>query len=200
MSATTWSWCTAGTLAQWLGEVDSGRRALFAQVHDELLEPTTLSTLRLAASLRHRLPDVSLLAAASPAAVAALASALLAPATAGPGEAEPAISLPAHPEYSPRLSFVFNRMGTPAFQPEARARLGSVLRHLFTPDAEATDGGAAADGTGSGALPAAPPAAPPYVGLLPDRSCGSHGCASHTGCRRRALSRRVEQARCQTTA
>ena len=92
-------------------------------VHDVQLDPLSLRTLRVAQMLRHRLPDISHLALASPAAVAAITAS--AAAVSADVDCSPVV------EYSPRLAFVFNRMPSSAFAPTQQATLHAVLQRLF---------------------------------------------------------------------
>ena len=96
-------------------------------VHDVQLDPLGLRTLRLAQLLRHRLPDLSSLALATPPAAAVAATMSSADAE---RQAEAAATVV---EYSPRLAFVFNRMPPAAFVPGQQANLQTVLRRLFPP-------------------------------------------------------------------
>ena len=118
-------------------------------VHDVQLDPLGLRTLRLAQLLRHRLPDLSNLALATPQAAAVAATMSSADAE---RQAEAAATVV---EYSPRLAFVFNRMPPAAFAPGQQATLRTVLRRLFpsTVQAEAQSAVAsarAAKGEGGG--------------------------------------------------
>ena len=118
-------------------------------MHDVQLDPLGLRTLRLAQLLRHRLPDLSNLALATPQAAAVAATMSSADAE---RQAEAAATVV---EYSPRLAFVFNRMPPAAFAPGQQATLRTVLRRLFpsTVQAEAQSAVAsarAAKGEGGG--------------------------------------------------
>ena len=100
-------------------------------VHDVQLDPLGLRTLRLAQMLRHRLPDLSHLALATPqAAQAAAAAAAVGVATeTSERYVEPAPVV----EYSPRLAFLFNRLPSAAFGPHAQTALRRALGQLFPP-------------------------------------------------------------------
>ena len=110
-------------------------------VHDGSFDPHALRMVRLAQTLRHRVPDLSVLAQATPAAAAAMAAACAAVVSADESPA-PVI------EYAPRLAFVFNRMPPDAFDPGRLATIRAVLTRLFV----ANDGGAlGGSGAGGGA-------------------------------------------------
>ena len=96
----------------------------------------SLRLLRAAQMLRHRLPDLSSLAHASPAAAAA-ATASAASAT-PPSPEDVAASISAA-EYQPQLAFVFNRLPETALEASKQQALRSVIARLFAPQAGCTE-------------------------------------------------------------
>jgi protein SMG9 len=111
-------------------------------VQDEQLDPACLRLLRAAQMLRHRLPDVSQLALATPASLAALGATAASPSSADADSSNGAV------EYSPQLAFVFNRMPPSAFAPRQEQTLRAALAKLF-PCAPASDAAVAAPDSSS---------------------------------------------------
>ena len=144
---------------------------LIISVHDVPLDPLGLRTLRLAQMLRHRLPEISNLALASPQAAAAAAAA--AAATIGSGHDERAVEPAPVVEYVPRLAFLFNRAPPATFASWPQHAIHSVLRKLFTPSGPTDVAAAAAEAASpqsaaaaAEAEPRATPTAPSADGLL----------------------------------
>lgn len=156
---------------------------------DARCDPLALRTLRTAHMLRHRMPDLSVLAQLGPqsaaAAISAAASALNA------DESPPAIV-----EYTPHFAFVFSRMPPDAFDAHRQSTLRAMLQRLFVASAstetttlasEQTDGDAAAD-RGGATVTDGGDATPMEVYCLPavGVSGGQRLCASHLGYRAEA--------------
>jgi protein SMG9 len=151
---------------------------------EEEFNPHNLRCLRAAQMLRHRLPDVSVLAHAS----SSLLSSLTAAAVNSPISEEDPLQVV---QYAPQLAFVFNRMAPSAFDASRRATLRAALTKLFATrvhEASAAMAPAGADldvGTltedarkRGGALP---------IFVLPEAesavAAGALLCASHQGYR-----------------
>ena len=149
-------------------------------VHDARFDPLTLRMLRLAQTLRHRVPDISVLAQASPAAAAAMVAASAAAPNADESPA-PVI------EYMPRVAFVFNRMPPDAFEPGRLATVRAVLHRLLASSSGSGGGGSSGGGGGGAAVEALEDGTTRDVFCLPLAGLGGeHLGASHLGYRAEA--------------
>ena len=174
-----------------LHELHSLRLAMFIMsvchvvicVHGVEVDVANFRMLRLAQTLRHRIPDLSVLALASPAAVAAATTAAADPI--GSIDDHASLSL-AGVEYHPRLAFLFNRMGDTTFEPRRRQALRTMVTKLFAQRHErfdvCIDADAGGSGSGNGGLHPNL-TAPPIVLTIPDGEDESacHLNASHFG-------------------
>ena len=164
--------------------------------HDGQPDPLTLRTLRVAMMLRHRIPDLSVLAQATPAA----SNAIIAAAASSPSADE---NPPQVIEYHPNVAFVFNNMPSEAFDPGQQATLKAALHKLFatassspasgpSQTAAATSTAAADGGAAEEEGDAAENAAETGLSLYWLPFSGEATCASHLGYRAEAESCRDE--------
>ena len=166
-------------------------------VHDAQSAAPSLRLLRTAQMLRHRIPDLSCLALATPATATATASAAAAAAAAAATATATSVQTPGADdslaasimasEHSPRLAFVFNRQPESAFQPDRLRVLHQILGRLFTNRATAAavdkatiddkDNASAGAPVAATAFAASAVAAPaePMLFVLPEHSGGDTG-------------------------
>ena len=149
--------------------------------------------------LRHRLPDLSHLALASPQAMQAALSAAAAPVSSFDPERSSELAVV---EYYPKLAFVFNRMPASAFTPAQRSALQSIVQRFFGnrpshgsfADAAQAQTKCATTSSASAAYKTPAMAADGEVvpvWLLPD-SAAQAACSSHRGYRTEAEALRDE--------